>query len=111
MKERIHQSNSIIINLIMFLGLMVTLLTGCLERAEANTLTYSYDSRNRLTNVVYGNGSVISYTYDAAGEVATFTALAPKSMPRQDGAFLWWLRACRTASKRKPPEPQAGSMT
>lgn len=29
--------------------------------------TYTYDSLNRLTNVNYGNGSAISYTYDAAG--------------------------------------------
>jgi YD repeat-containing protein len=37
------------------------------------TVTYSYDSLNRLTNVDYGNGSVISYTYDAAGNRLTYS--------------------------------------
>jgi len=36
-------------------------------------VSYSYDSLNRLTNVDYGNGSVISYTYDAAGNRLTYS--------------------------------------
>jgi len=29
--------------------------------------TYTYDNLNRLTKVVYGNGTTITYTYDALG--------------------------------------------
>ena len=36
-------------------------------------ITYTYDSLNRLTNVDYGNGSVISYTYDTAGNRLTYS--------------------------------------
>jgi YD repeat-containing protein len=36
-------------------------------------INYLYDSLNRLTNVDYGNGSVIGYTYDAAGNRLTYS--------------------------------------
>jgi YD repeat-containing protein len=36
-------------------------------QAFAETVTNSYDTLNRLTSVVYGNGQQINYTYDAAG--------------------------------------------
>lgn len=42
----------------------------------ASTLNYSFDSLNRLTNVDYGNGSVISYTHDAAGNRLTYSGTA-----------------------------------
>jgi YD repeat-containing protein len=32
---------------------------------------YSYDSLNRLTRVVYSDGTIIVYTYDAAGNRLT----------------------------------------
>jgi YD repeat-containing protein len=35
--------------------------------------TLTYDSLNRLTSVDYGNASVISYTYDAAGNRLTYS--------------------------------------
>src|ERR1035441_9601978 len=41
--------------------------------AQATQVQYSYDSLNRLTNVDYGNGSVISYTYDPAGNRLTYS--------------------------------------
>src|ERR1017187_10202313 len=41
--------------------------------AAAVQVVYSYDSLNRLTNVYYGNGSVISYTYDAADNRLTYS--------------------------------------
>src|ERR1039458_367185 len=41
--------------------------------ANVFAVSYSYDSLNRLTNVDYGNGSVISYTYDAAGNRLTYS--------------------------------------
>lgn len=39
----------------------------------ASSIVYAYNSLNRLTNVDYGNGSVISYTYDAAGNRLTYS--------------------------------------
>ena len=39
----------------------------------AGTINYEYDALNRLTNVDYGNGSVISYTYDAVGNRLTYS--------------------------------------
>jgi YD repeat-containing protein len=35
--------------------------------SDAVSIHYEYDSLNRLTKVSYGNGTVIAYTYDAAG--------------------------------------------
>jgi YD repeat-containing protein len=43
-------------------------------RACAGGIAFSYDSLNRLTNVDYGNGSVIRYTYDSAGNRITYSA-------------------------------------
>lgn len=34
---------------------------------QSDTITYTYDSLNRLTKVVYSSGATIIYTYDAAG--------------------------------------------
>jgi YD repeat-containing protein len=38
--------------------------------ATLDTL-YTYDELNRLTSVSYGDGKVVSYTYDAAGNILT----------------------------------------
>ena len=38
---------------------------------------FTYDSLNRLTRADYGNGSVINYTYDAAGNRLTYSGTAP----------------------------------
>lgn len=57
-------------------GLMTGLLAGAVAAAvtvaavapaQAGSATYSYDSLGRLVKVVYSNGAVITYTYDAAG--------------------------------------------
>ncbi|MFH1082818.1 MAG: RHS repeat domain-containing protein [Pseudomonadota bacterium] len=37
----------------------------------ADTVTYQYDSLNRLTGVQYSNGTIIEYSYDAAGNILT----------------------------------------
>jgi YD repeat-containing protein len=43
-------------------------------KSHAATITYTYDSHNRLTRVDYGNGDTIEYTYDAAGNRLTLKA-------------------------------------
>lgn len=43
--------------------------------AIAAQLTYQYDSLSRVTNVNYGNGSVISYAYDGAGNRLTYSGV------------------------------------
>jgi YD repeat-containing protein len=52
-----------------FCLLICALVTG----SNVFGVSYSYDSLNRLTNVDYGNGSVISYTYDPAGNRLTYS--------------------------------------
>ena len=37
------------------------------EATMAFATTYNYDNLHRLTRVVYGNGTVITYTYDEVG--------------------------------------------
>ncbi|MGP8202035.1 MAG: hypothetical protein ACLQU4_21320 [Limisphaerales bacterium] len=48
-------------------------LCGVAAVSPAIAASYSYDSLNRLTNVDYGSGSVIRYTYDAAGNRLTYS--------------------------------------
>jgi YD repeat-containing protein len=43
------------------------LLSGLSMRVDAATTSYTYDSLHRLIRVTYADGSVIRYTYDAAG--------------------------------------------
>ena len=55
--------------------LVVVIFSICLSISNSFGIIYSYDSLNRLTNVDYGNGSVISYTYDPAGNRLTYSAV------------------------------------
>lgn len=53
---------------IIYLGLMIlALLCGLTIRSEAESITYRYDSLNRLVRVEYSECNVIEYTYDPAG--------------------------------------------
>ena len=58
---------------------LISLILGCLllnvPIAFGATVTYSYDTLNRLTSVDYGNGTTINYTYDPAGNRLTMVAL------------------------------------
>jgi YD repeat-containing protein len=47
----------------------------CLALEKLLAANYSYDSLNRLTNVDYGNGSAISYSYDSAGNRLTYSSV------------------------------------
>lgn len=42
-------------------------LAGLVSLALAGSASYTYDTLGRLTKVTYGNGVVITYVYDAAG--------------------------------------------
>jgi hypothetical protein len=53
----------------------VILLLGPCPPVDGATATYDYDSLNRLTNVNYGNGSVVSYIYDVAGNRLTYSGV------------------------------------
>src|SRR5665647_3610698 len=55
------------------LTLSIGIYTLVTVNASGAGVFYSYDSLNRLTNVDYGNGSIIAYTYDAAGNRRTYS--------------------------------------
>jgi YD repeat-containing protein len=54
---------------------VVVLLWGVLLPFQGNctTISYEYDRLNRLTSVLYGSGTRISYAYDPAGNRLTVT--------------------------------------
>src|ERR1700735_154013 len=49
----------------------VILFSGFSMRLDGATVTYAYDSLNRLTQATYSDGSVVAYAYDAAGNRLT----------------------------------------
>jgi YD repeat-containing protein len=52
----------------LFIGIAVIgLVIGLAAISSAQTVNYTYDELNRLTRVEYGNGTVVEYTYDKAG--------------------------------------------
>ncbi len=57
----------------LFILLLLAMLRWTTTAAQVQ---YSYDSLNRLTNVDYGNGSLIGYTYDAVGNRLTYSGTA-----------------------------------
>ncbi|MBI5233752.1 MAG: RHS repeat protein, partial [Deltaproteobacteria bacterium] len=52
---------------ITFLVVFITLL-AC---APAFAATYTHDNANRLTSIDYGDGTTITYTYDANGNMTS----------------------------------------
>ncbi len=57
---------------------IIFLLTAVISgQSYAATVTYTYDSLNRITNVDYGNGNTEKYTYDAAGNRISLTLSPP----------------------------------
>jgi len=64
----ISKSNILILMIIVVCFLFIG------AKSHAAAITYTYDSLNRLTRVVYGNGDTIEYTYDAAGNRLTLKA-------------------------------------
>lgn len=71
-----------------FIGLAIIasiFITGIASFAE--TIQYTYDKADRLTKVAYGDGTVVEYTYDPAGnrlqEKITTAAKLPKVVTGQ----------------------------
>lgn len=66
---------------------------GSIAAAQLS-IGYSYDQAGRLSAVDYGNGTVISYTYDAGGNLLSreIAGAAPPATPTahpQHGAFVY----------------------
>lgn len=57
--------------------LVASILAFAAHLSAATTILYEYDLLNRVTKADYGNGSVINYTYDAAGNRLTYSGTAP----------------------------------
>jgi CSLREA domain-containing protein len=58
-------------------GAAIALALVVTPPAFAQSVNYSYDSLNRLTQVVYADGTSITYTYDASGNRLTKTVIVP----------------------------------
>lgn len=61
--------------------LLVPLLAVTFATALADTVIYEYDALGRLKQVTHGDGSVISYTLDAAGNRTQVASGAPPGIP------------------------------
>lgn len=61
--------------------LLLPLLTGAFPAAFADTVNYEYDALGRLTKVTRSDGSVITYTLDAAGNRAEVASGTPPGIP------------------------------
>ena len=53
----------------------------CSQICYGATITYTYDNLNRLTKVVYGDGTTEQFTYDAAGNRLTHVITEPDTWP------------------------------
>lgn len=84
MKRRVNRGVGGAIPFILMFGVTVI--------SSAATITYNYDSLNRLASVTYDNGQSITYTYDSAGNRLTMTSqgltLAPPSV-NDEGRYVF----------------------
>lgn len=58
--------------------------------AATMTINYSYDNLNRLTQAVYDNGKQMTYQYDSAGNILSFTPLDSSVDTDNDGMPDSW---------------------
>jgi len=63
------------------LVLVVLVLVGLALPCFADSITYEYDDLYRLTKATYSDGTVIEYTYDAAGNRQSVIKTPPGSAP------------------------------
>lgn len=56
---------------ILLLSCLAAFIAMTCAVSHAATVTYTYDSLNRVTSVDYGDGATEGYTYDTAGNRAT----------------------------------------
>lgn len=68
-------------------GLLCALFMANPMTAQAEQVTHAYDDLNRLTKSDYGNGNVIEYSYDAAGNRISQTSVAAKTAYNFSGFF------------------------
>jgi YD repeat-containing protein len=61
----------------MIFSLLICSIFLPVAAVSATTIAYTYDNLNRLTEVDYGNGTTVQYTYDAAGNRLALTVNAP----------------------------------
>jgi YD repeat-containing protein len=61
------------------IGCLLLLALPALCRAEQ--ITYSYDNLNRVIRAEYGNGAVVEYSYDAAGNRLSRAVTGANQMP------------------------------
>ena len=62
-------------------GLLVTGLLAFSSMSHAEQVTHSYDDLNRLIRSDYGNGNVIDYSYDTAGNRTSHQVTVPNKPP------------------------------
>jgi len=70
--------------------LLVALFAGV---SHAGTVSYTYDSRHRLTSAAYEDGTTIRYTYDIAGNRLSTASTLPVYRgyeDAEDGAITGW---------------------
>ena len=61
-------------------GIISLVVLFLLITLPVQAATYTYDNLNRLTKAEYDNGQVITYSYDAAGNMTTVTTTGAKSV-------------------------------
>lgn len=66
--------------------LAAMLLLATAAPSSAGTVRYSYDAQGRLAMVTYSDGTIISYTYDAAGNRTASSVLVGCAVW---GGFNW----------------------
>ena len=54
---------------------VIALFLGLSAPVQGQSVSYTYDTLNRLIRIDYGNGKVVEYTYDAAGNRLTKNVL------------------------------------
>jgi YD repeat-containing protein len=83
------------------------------SRADAETITYTYDPQGRVTRAAYSNGVIVDYSYDAAGNRTQLVraggispppapsgtlAASPTSITQGGSSTLTWTTANATSA-------------